>query len=145
MVRWAGVALATVLVVGASPVFADEQVRLDYLLHCSGCHLPDGRGAPPVVPGLQGDLGVIVGLPEGREYLVRVPGASQTPITDKQLTDITNWILYRFNEKTLPTDFQPLTVAEVSRARSRVLLDPLRKRAEIWDRIEHRDTSSYSQ
>ena len=123
---------------------ADDQIRLDYLLHCSGCHLPEGQGAPPVVPGLKNALGVIVGLPEGREYLVRVPGAAQTPITDKQLTDITNWILYRFNAETLPDAFEPLTVNEVSVARAHVLLDPLQKRVEIWNRRQSGDGARYS-
>ena len=113
---------------------ADEQVRLDYLLHCSGCHLPEGQGASPI-PGLQGDPGRLAHTQAGRAYLVQVPGASQTPITDKQLADITNWILQEFSSATLPADFKPFSAKEVRDARAEILLDPLKRRAEIWSEL----------
>lgn len=112
------------------PVFADT--RADYLLHCSGCHLPDGRSVPPDVPTLQDEIGRIVSLPEGRNYIVRVPGAAQTPLNDKELAAVLNWVLAEFNAKTLPADFTPLTENEVREARKYVLADPLRMRAALW-------------
>lgn len=124
------------MVLGLMPGISDaeEQVRLDYLLHCSGCHLPEGQGAPPI-PGLRGDPGRLSHSQAGRAYLVQVPGASQTPITDRQLTDITNWMLVRFSSETLPSDFKPLTLEEVRKARAEILLDPLKRRAEIWSAL----------
>ena len=110
---------------------ADEQVRLDYLLHCSGCHLPTGEGANGV-RGLN-ELGPIVSRPGGRAYLVQVPDASQTPISNANLTQITNWILREFNAASLPKDFEPLTEAEVEVARQVTLLDPRKRRAEILE------------
>lgn len=112
------------------PAFGDT--RADYLLHCSGCHLPDGRSVPPDVPTLQDEIGRIVSLPEGRDYIVRVPGAAQTPLSDKALADVLNWVLAEFNANTLPDDFKPLTEQEVRDARSNVLADPLRMRAAMW-------------
>ena len=106
--------------------------RTDYLLHCSGCHLPDGHGAPPEVPTLVGTLGPIVASEEGRGYIVRVPGASQTPLTDEQLAQVMNWVLATFNADTLATDFKPLTGSEVGKARRRVLADPVRFRKTLW-------------
>jgi len=106
--------------------------RGDYLLHCAGCHLADGRGSPPAVPSLAGPLGRIVSSPAGRDYLARVPGAAQAPISDADLAAVLNWVLLEFNRATLPSDFKPLRASEVARSRARVLPDPLKLRRELW-------------
>ena len=124
--RW--LLLAAILFIAAPSVRADP--KTDYLLHCSGCHLPDGRGHSPAVPTLHDVIGRLVAEPSGRSYIVRVPGASQVPINDKKLTELVNWILMEFNSDTLPDNFKPLTVNEVKRARSQVLADPVKYRAE---------------
>jgi len=106
--------------------------RSDYLLHCAGCHLPDGSGLPPEVPSLAGPLGVIVGSPAGRDYIARVPGAAQAPLSDSELAAVLNWILRQFNAQTLPESFVPLDGREVGKSRARVLTDPLKLRNELW-------------
>ena len=108
-----------------------------YMLHCGGCHLADGRGAPPEVPGIQNILGQFVQVDGGRAYLVQVPGAAQAPIPDSELTQILNYILAEFNHETLPATFKPLTLAEVTQARSQALNDPLARRRVLMDKIEH--------
>ena len=117
-----------------TPAIADT--RTDYLLHCSGCHLPDGSGAPDDVPSLRNNLGWIVRVAEGRDYLVRVPGSSQALLNDAELAAVINWVLTEFNAETLADDFKPLTAREVVRARSDVLMDPLKFRAELWRHYE---------
>ncbi len=111
-----------------------------YMLHCGGCHLPDGRGNPPEVPDLRGELGRIVAVPGGRDYLARVPGAAQTPVSNEQLAEILNWVLQQFND--LPADFVPLTGEEVGKSRSNVLTDPLKYRAHLWRRYEQGEVGS---
>jgi mono/diheme cytochrome c family protein len=125
----AGILLAIAATTSADP-------RVDYLLHCAGCHLADGRGSPPSVPSLAGPLGRIVSSPEGRDYLARVPGASQAPISDDALAAVLNWVLLEFNRATLPRDFKPLTAGEVAHSRARVLADPLKLRRELWPESE---------
>ena len=122
------------LALPAIPANADP--RADYLLHCGGCHLPDGSGAPPEVPRLTETLGLIVQSEAGRDYVVRVPGATQTPLSDQQLADVMNWVLQTFNADTLQSDFKPLTGDEVGEARKRVLADPLKMRRELWPDYE---------
>ena len=121
---------AAMLLVAAPLVQADPEV--DYLLHCSGCHMPDGSGLSPVVPTLHDVPGRMLANPEGRSYIVRVPGVAQAPISDRKLTEVLNWILTEFSIATLPENFEPLTVEEVARARSQLLADPLRFRARVW-------------
>ena len=133
------VVLCGAIALGGVPAYADRDAaaaRIDYLLHCSGCHRPDGAGAPPEVPSLRGPIGLIVGMPEGREYVARVPEAAQAPLEDDELARVLNWMLREFSADTLPEDFRLLEAAEVGAARARVLADPLRARARIAGRYE---------
>ena len=106
--------------------------RINFLLYCTGCHAANGAGKPPNVPSLRDELGRMISVPEMRSYLVRIPGASQAPISDADLTDVINWLLREFNSNTLPANFEEYTVGEVSDARRNILADPLRYRAEYW-------------
>lgn len=124
--------LSAVLAIGVAASQSRADPRADYLLHCGGCHLADGRGAPPEVPTLIATLGPIASSQEGRDYIVRVPGASQTPLSDEQLAAVMNWVLTGFNADTLEANFRPLTGREVGKARRRVLADPLRYRRTLW-------------
>ena len=113
---------------------ARTAARFDYLLHCSGCHLPDGTGAPPEVPSLRGPMGALVATPEGRDYIARVPEVAQAPLGDDALARVLNWVLLEFNGETLPKSFRLLDAAEVGVARVNVLADPLRAREAIVGR-----------
>jgi hypothetical protein len=127
----AGKRLIAVLLIGVcSGGWADP--RADYLLHCGGCHLPDGIGNPPEVPSLRNDLGRIAQSAAGRDYLVRVPGAAQAQATDEQLAQIINWVLREFNEDALNRAFEPLTAEEVGESRKQILADPLAYRSRLW-------------
>jgi len=108
---------------------ADPQT--DYLLYCRGCHLANGAGVPPVVPTLQDELGKLIASPEGREYIVRVPGVSQTPMSDQRLAAVLNWVLAEFNAASLPADFTPYSDEEVGTARKLTLEDPLKYRQSL--------------
>ena len=115
---------------------ARAAARFDYLLHCSGCHRPDGTGAPPDVPSLRGPMGLLMATADGRAYIARVPEVAQAPLGDDALTRLLNWVLLEFNADTLPAGFRPLNSAEVGAARVSVLADPLRARAAILGRYE---------
>ena len=110
---------------------ANAAARFDYLLHCSGCHRPDGTGSAPDVPSLRGAVGSLVATPEGREYIARVPEVAQSPLDDDDLARLLNWVLREFNADTLPERFRPLDGDEVGSARARILTDPIRTRAAI--------------
>jgi mono/diheme cytochrome c family protein len=116
-----------------------------YLLHCAGCHRPDGGGALPQVPSLLHTLGRLVQIEGGRGYLVRVPGAAQAPISDEELTSIVNWMLEVFNATTLPNDFKPLSLEEVATQRALILPDPLTYRAQLWQRAQQKQWAQQKQ
>lgn len=112
---------------------AKTDPRTDYLLYCRGCHLINGTGVPPEVPTLVNDIGKLVGIPGGREYIIRVPGVSQTAMNNAELAAVLNWVLSEFNAETTPENFAPYTSEEVGEAREKVLVDPLKYRASLLD------------
>jgi mono/diheme cytochrome c family protein len=103
--------------------------RVNYTLYCQGCHLADGAGTPAKVPALKNEVGRFLGVKGGREYLVRVPGTSQSPLTDAEVAAVLNWILHNFSAAQLPADFIPFSAAEVARYRREPLTNAARVRA----------------
>ena len=111
-------------------VMADAQAdpRSHYLIHCMGCHLMDGSGNPPDVPAFGPTLNVLAGTDDGRAYLVQVPGAAQSPISDAALADVINWMVGEFGEGRA---FAPFAEKEVAHYRRDILADPVAARARI--------------
>nr|WP_232734943.1 cytochrome c [Achromobacter ruhlandii] len=95
-----------------------QAARADYVLQCAGCHRVDGRGSTPHgIPDFRNSVGAFTHLPAGREYLIRVPGAAFSPLSDAELANVLNWLLRTFSPAQLPTGFQPYTESEVTAAR----------------------------
>ena len=88
-----GAALALAATAAAAPEPAE-----DYVLHCSGCHQQSGAGVPGVVPSLSG-LAPFLATPEGRAYLVRVPGVAQAALDDERLAALLNWVMREMSGK----------------------------------------------
>ena len=110
---------------------ASADPHADYLLYCRGCHLHTGDAVPDAnVPSLH-ELGPLLETKAGREYIVRVPGVSQTPMSDARLAAVLNWVVTNFNDDSQTAEFKPYTAEEVGSARQKVLTDPLKTRAEI--------------
>lgn len=109
---------------------AAEPPRIDYMLHCQGCHLADGRATEGRIPALVG-AGRFLSVAGGREFLVRVPGVSLSELNDAELAELVNWMLYRFSADELPADFAPYTAEEVARYRRSPLVEVERARAEL--------------
>ncbi len=103
----------------------------DYLLHCAGCHLPDGAGAPPLVPDLRTDLGRLATFPAGRAYLARVPGSAQAPISDEALAELLTWMVERFAGVPAP----PFDAQVIGPQRKVPLADPLSFRAAVLEAL----------
>jgi mono/diheme cytochrome c family protein len=92
----------------------------DYALHCSACHRADGSGVSELVPSLR-DLTPLLALPRGREYLVRVPGVSQAPLSPPRLARLLNWVVAEYSGLDLEPRF---SAAEVEALRTSPLRDP---------------------
>jgi hypothetical protein len=123
------------VLLAAGPSLAGERAHVDYMIHCMGCHLDDGRGHPPEVPDLRGEMGRMLQVPGGRPYLVQVPGAAQAPVSNAALAAIVNYMLLTFSRATLPVDFEPLSAEEVARWRPDWVHDVMPVRARLLEAI----------
>lgn len=107
-----------------------------YVLHCAGCHAMDASGHPDKgVPSMRGMLGRFMQLPEGRAFLVQVPGVNNAGLTDAQIAELTNWTVRSFSADTAPPGWAPYTADEVTEAKRHRPLDVAKKRAELVERL----------
>lgn len=107
--------LSVLLCLLCAPAAADTAPpQYSYLLHCAGCHLEDGSGMEGVVPDLTEHLGWFASTEEGRSYLIRVPGSSQSPLSDAELATLLNWMVARYAPD---ASTEPFTGEEVTAQR----------------------------
>lgn len=97
------------------------RARQHWILQCQGCHRPDATGTPTTTPTMANLVARFLTVPGGREYLSRVPGVATAALSDKDLAELLNWTLIRFDPAHLPVDFKPYGVEEVARLRRQPL------------------------
>ncbi|MFT4888466.1 MAG: hypothetical protein ACJA2D_000509 [Pseudohongiellaceae bacterium] len=134
---------AVILLLFSTLVWGEETdpPAFAYLLHCSGCHLEDGSSAPPMVPDLRSNLGPLLASPEGRRYLLGVPGVTDTPIPASEMAGLMNWLIGTLYPDR--TDFEPFTVEEINNGRLNRLDDPLKVRGELFLKLLGRTDDSH--
>jgi mono/diheme cytochrome c family protein len=107
------------------------RARQDWVLNCMGCHTSDGSGIPGKVPPLRDSLGHFVSLKDGREFVMRVPGASNSALSDAELANVLNWVLGTMNAQSRPASLKPYTADEIAAHRRPALTDVARVRARL--------------
>ena len=110
----AGLLLA---VTTAKVAIAAESPQNLYRLNCWGCHHENGEGIPGTAPSLRNAADYLK-VPGGREYLIRVPGVSQSLLNDADTALVMNWIIGNFSPGRVPADFKPFTAEEIHQARA---------------------------
>ncbi len=94
---------------------------VNYMLHCMGCHTPDGGGEPGRVPSVRNTLVPFAGNPDGRRFLVQVPGSAQSRLSDAELAGVLNWMIA--NLSAAPQPFREFTADEVASYRRTRLVE----------------------
>jgi mono/diheme cytochrome c family protein len=122
-------ALAVVAVLFAS--MASPSPAQNYMLQCMGCHGPSAEGVPGKVPPLAKTLVQFMRIPEGRNYVLRVPGAANSMLTDQQLAEVLNWIAQRFAGAVLLSDGELFSAQEVTALRHTPLASVQATRREV--------------
>ena len=123
----------------AVPLWAEQPVGLtsaaqaNYMLNCMGCHLPDGSGAAGKVPSVRDSLVTLSSSAAGRRFLVQVPGASQSPLTDLELAQVLNWMVRNLSARAVPADFIDCTAAQVASYRRPPLVKVRETRASLLE------------
>src|ERR1700694_3543310 len=107
---------------GLAAVFSVSAIALaspaqDYVLHCMGCHGATAQGVPGKVPPLARTLVQFMRTPAGRSYVLRVPGASKSMLTDARLAEVLNWIAGHFGADQASAPAPAFTAEEVSSQR----------------------------
>ena len=103
----------------AVPAFTKPESN--YLLGCGGCHGEKGISNSKLVPDLHDQVGFYLNIPEGRAYLVRLPNVAFSIMSDQELTDVLNFMVFRIGGASVPAHTAPYTVAEVARLRKQPL------------------------
>jgi len=126
------------MVAALAPAHAQSEVRVHnhWVLHCAGCHQFDGTGLPKSgIPSLAGNVGHFLRTPEGRAFLIQVPGTAHAPLNDAQVAALLNWMLRRFSAAEVPEGAAPYTTDEVHAWRGRTLANLPAARAAIVEAL----------
>ena len=115
---------------------AQASPQQDYVLYCMGCHGAQAEGVPGKVPPLAHALGRYMRTPEGRNYILRVPGAANSVLSDTQLAAVLNWLAQTFDGDELSATVPLFTPAEVSGTRHSPLSSVLATRREVVRALE---------
>jgi len=98
------------------------QPLVNYQLRCMGCHLADGSGQPGRVPSLRRSLVLFSASPAGRNYVVRVPGVAQSPLSDQDTAALLNWMARNLGDLEVPSGFVDYSAGEIHALRDRPLV-----------------------
>ena len=93
------------------------RARADYMIHCQGCHLPDGSGFVGRVPDMRITLPQLLSVEGGRAFLIQVPGSSQSALSDARLAGVLNWLVTSKTPDGGAPGFRPYTAEEISTVR----------------------------
>ena len=121
-------ALALALTAAAAPAY---EPLVNFQLHCMGCHLADGAGDAGRIPSLRRSLVRFSATGAGREFVLRVPGVAQSPLSDGETAALLNWMARNLSDLPLPADFVDYTADEVARFRHAPLADVAAERARL--------------
>jgi hypothetical protein len=116
---------------GANAAWSYQPV-VNYQLRCMGCHLPDGSGQAGRVPSIRRSLVLFSASAEGREYVVRVPGVAQSPLSDEETAALLNWMARNLSDVRVPPGFADYSGAEIHRLRGHPLAQVSALRARLW-------------
>ncbi|MBS0377591.1 MAG: cytochrome c [Proteobacteria bacterium] len=122
----AALALTALCAIRAAPADPAQ----DYMLYCMGCHGPEAQGVAGKIPPLAGALPLYMRTPEGRNYVLRVPGAANTVLNDAQLAAVLNWLAATYPAPGVGAA-PPFTAEEVTRIRHTPLANVLATRREV--------------
>jgi hypothetical protein len=113
--------LATALLLAGTAIGqgAERTPTTNYVLKCIGCHLQDGSGLPSAgIPDFVDRVGVFTRLPEGRAYLLHVPGVIGSSLSDREIADLLNYVMETYAGASLPVPYEPFSAEEVAALRA---------------------------
>ncbi len=113
------------------PEVRSAAARANYMLNCMGCHSADGSGAAGKVPSLRDSLVPLASSAGGRRYLVEVPGAAQSVLSNLELAQVLSWMVRNLSAQAVPPEFVDFTESEVAGYRRTPLIGVRAERARL--------------
>jgi mono/diheme cytochrome c family protein len=123
--------LFAVIAASSLSVAAHANPAQDYMLYCMGCHGAQAEGVPGKVPPLAHALGLYMRTPAGRNYILRVPGAANSVLSDAQLAAVLNWLAQSFAADEISSTVPLFSPEEVTASRHSPLASVLAARREV--------------
>jgi hypothetical protein len=113
--------LAGIVIIAFGPAVVDAAgsyaPAVNYQLQCMGCHRDDGSGETGRVPSMRRSLALLSATPEGRDYVIRVPGVAQSPLSSEDTAALLNWMMRNLSDLAVPAGVADYSAAEVQRSR----------------------------
>src|ERR1700722_10941568 len=103
MIRILGAVAGLALSAACASAAWGYQPAVNFQLHCMGCHLADGSGQAGRVPSVRRSLVLFSTSAEGRDYVIRVPGVAQSPLSDEDTAALLNWMTRNLSDVKLPS------------------------------------------
>lgn len=130
-------ALGLLVAAAGTAEAADRTAATNYVLRCIGCHVQDGSGLPSAgIPDFVGKVGVFARLPEGRAYLLHVPGVIGSSLSDREIAELLNYIMETYAGPSLPDPYLPFTAGEVGTLRARDIGNVVKYRRVVAAKLE---------
>jgi hypothetical protein len=134
-------AIVSVALSGAAAgVARGYEPKVNFELHCMGCHLADGSGEPGRVPSMRRSLALFSTTREGRDYVIRVPGVAQSPLSNEDTAALLNWMIENLSDLAVsprgaPPRFVRYSPAEIQRSREHPLSQVEAARARLIEKM----------
>ena len=109
---------------------------LSYQIHCEGCHKADGSGLEGFVPNFVGQLSSFLHVPEGRDFIIQVPGVAQSSLSDGEVAELMNWMVVAYDPSGVPDSFSPYTAQEVAALRGNPLSNATLRRVDVLKQLD---------
>jgi mono/diheme cytochrome c family protein len=101
----------------AAAIPAINHTVSNYLQSCGGCHGIQGRSAVGLVPQLRDRVGWFLCTPEGRQFIVQLPDVAFAGVSDQELADVLNFMMFDLGGASTPKSAKPYSAEEVKQLR----------------------------
>lgn len=92
----------------------------------------EGAGSlPGGIPDFRDYVAAFSYLPDGRRYVMQVPGVVSSKLSDGATADVMNYVMTRWGGRSLRQEFVPFTAIEVAQLRQDEITDVVQFRREL--------------
>ena len=91
------------------------------------------------MPSIRRSLALFSAFPAGRDFVIRVPGVAQSPLSDRDTAALLNWMIRNLSDLPVPPQFAEYSAAEVQTLRGHPLAQVKALRERMMSTATHAD------